>query len=97
MPELSRLPRPVTQAWDWQLRAACRGIDSALFFHPANERGASRESREAQAKQVCARCPVVAQCREHAVSVEESFGTWGGLSEVELRALITQRRRELRR
>ena len=97
MSNVSRLPRPVAETWDWQLRAACRGQDSAVFFHPGNERRCHREERESQAKRVCARCPVLDRCREHALSVEESFGIWGGLTEVELRSLITQRRRAGRR
>lgn len=97
MSDLSRLPRPVAETWDWQLHAACRGQDSAVFFHPRNERGDHREERETRAKELCARCPVLDRCREHALSVEEAFGIWGGLTEVELRTLIMQRRRAGRR
>jgi len=89
MPELSRLPEPVTTSWDWQLRGLCRGMDSALFFHTPNERGSAREQREARAKAVCARCPVVTECRNHALTVEETYGIWGGLGESELRRLIS--------
>ncbi|RKT54065.1 WhiB family transcriptional regulator [Saccharothrix australiensis] len=89
MPELSRLPQPVADSWDWQLKGLCRGMDSALFFHTPNERGAAREHREARAKAVCARCPVVTECRDHALAVEETYGIWGGLGESELRRLIS--------
>ncbi len=34
MADTHRLPAPVTDVWDWQLRGACRGMDSVLFFHP---------------------------------------------------------------
>ncbi|GAA0207396.1 WhiB family transcriptional regulator [Saccharothrix mutabilis subsp. mutabilis] len=94
MPELSRLPQPVAESWDWQLQGLCRGMDSALFFHTHNERGAAREHREAQAKAVCARCPVVAECRAHALAVEETYGVWGGLGESELRRLIARNHRK---
>lgn len=93
MPELSRLPQPTTESWDWQLRGLCRGMDSALFFHTPNERGPARREREARAKQVCARCPVLARCREHALAVEETHGIWGGLGESELRRLIARQHR----
>ncbi|WHT16261.1 WhiB family transcriptional regulator [Crossiella sp. CA-258035] len=93
MPELSRLPKPVVEEWDWQLRAACRGRDVALFFHPFNARGVSRKAREEAAKAVCASCPVVPECRRHALETEEVFGVWGGLGENELRELITRQRR----
>lgn len=89
MPELSRLPQPVAESWNWQLRGLCRGMDSALFFHTVNERGSARRDREARAKEVCARCPVVRECREHALAVEETYGIWGGLGESELRRLIS--------
>jgi WhiB family transcriptional regulator, redox-sensing transcriptional regulator len=94
MPELSRLPKPVTDEWDWQLSGLCRGMDSAYFFHTPNERGAAREQREAAAKAICRRCPVMEKCRSHALEVQETFGIWGGLGESELRALLSRRPRE---
>ena len=39
MANLTRLPGPNADLWDWQLEAACRGIDSDVFFHPDRERG----------------------------------------------------------
>ncbi len=36
--------------------------------------------REQKAKDVCGRCPVLAQCRSHALSVNEPYGVWGGMS-----------------
>ena len=44
------------------------------------------EQRELRAKLVCAGCPVLEMCREHALSVGEPYGVWGGLSETERRA-----------
>ena len=79
MADIRRLPIPVTDIWEWQLQAACRGMDSEVFFHPERERGTHRREREAQAKQVCQRCPVIEQCRRHALAVEEPYGVWGGL------------------
>jgi hypothetical protein len=37
-----RLPAPVAEIWDWQLRGVCRGLDGNLFFHPDHERGPVR-------------------------------------------------------
>ena len=63
MADLTRLPGPNTDLWDWQLRSACRHADPDLFFHPEGERGPARESRDRAAKLVCATCPVLASCR----------------------------------
>lgn len=86
MAEISRLPGPNAQLWEWQLRGACRSVSSDLFFHPEGERGPSRRNRELAAKKVCARCPVIAQCRTHALAVREPYGVWGGMSEDEREA-----------
>jgi WhiB family redox-sensing transcriptional regulator len=84
-----RLPGPNADLWDWQLLGACRGMASSYFFHPEGERGPARARREAKAKAICLECPVLANCRAHALSVHEPYGIWGGLSETERTALPT--------
>jgi WhiB family transcriptional regulator, redox-sensing transcriptional regulator len=69
--------------WSWRLRAACRDVDSAIFFSPDGERGPKRAAREAHAKAICAGCPVIRQCATHAIWYGERYGVWGGLSERE--------------
>lgn len=81
MAEISRLPKPVAQVWEWQQSGACRGLPAEMFFHPDGERGPSRRKRENSAKAICASCPVIQQCRTHALAVQEPYGIWGGLSE----------------
>ncbi|GAA4474015.1 WhiB family transcriptional regulator [Rhodococcus olei] len=81
--QATALPAATTADWDWQLRARCRGMDSAMFFHPEGARGSSRTWRIRTAKAVCAQCPVMQVCRDHALSVPEQYGVWGGLSESE--------------
>ena len=93
MADVSRLPLPVTRIWDWQLRAACRDLDSAMFFHPANERGPAAAARDRAAKRVCAGCPVLASCRRHALSVREPYGVWGGLTVRERESILGRTRR----
>lgn len=83
MADTRRLPTPVTETWDWQIRAACRGLDSSFFFHPEKERGPAKADREERAKQICRQCPVIESCRRHALAVQEPYGIWGGLSEAE--------------
>jgi len=92
MADFSRLPGPNADLWDWQLVAACRGVDSSLFFHPEGERGAARSAREAAAKEVCMRCPVRAECATHALTVREPYGVWGGLTEDEREAMMGRSR-----
>jgi len=81
MADLTRLPGPNADLWDWQLHSACRHADPDLFFHPEGERGPARTNRDRAAKLVCASCPVLASCRAHALQVREPYGVWGGLSE----------------
>lgn len=86
MVDVHRLPRPVTENWEWQLRAACRAMDSAQFFHPDRERGGPRIDRDEAAKTVCRSCPVIVPCRRHALAAHEPYGVWGGMTEEERRA-----------
>ncbi|MFC1400588.1 MULTISPECIES: WhiB family transcriptional regulator [Streptacidiphilus] len=92
MADFSRLPGPNADLWDWQLSAACRGVDSSLFFHPEGERGAARSSREQSAKEVCSRCPVRTECATHALAVREPYGVWGGLTEDDREELLGRTR-----
>ncbi|HEX4725940.1 MAG TPA: WhiB family transcriptional regulator [Pseudonocardiaceae bacterium] len=88
MADIRRLPGPVAERWDWQLRGLCRQLDSSVFFTPERERGAIRTRREQHAKAVCARCPVLQQCREHALRAREPYGVWGGMTEHERKVTL---------
>ncbi len=90
---IGRLPNPTQDAWEWQFDAACRGMDSSLFFHPWGERGPARDKRIRRAKAICAECPVIDACRQHALQVQETYGVWGGLSEDERMTLLGRGRR----
>ena len=85
---MRRLPVPVTSIWDWQMRAACRNLDSAMFFHPENERGPAKANRDRRAKVICSACPVIESCRRHALAVHEPYGVWGGLTVTERDAVL---------
>lgn len=74
MADTRRLPPPVTEVWNWQLRGSCRDLDSSMFFHPDGARGPSRVAREVEAQTICATCPVLGACRRHALSVQEPYG-----------------------
>ncbi|MFD8085698.1 WhiB family transcriptional regulator [Kitasatospora sp. NPDC059722] len=77
----------------WHTGAACRRDEVGLFFAPSKEPTAARLSREDQAKRVCARCPVLLECREHALAQPEPYGVWGGLTAAERRVVLARRRR----
>ncbi len=67
-------------AWEWQLDAACAGLDTSLFYQADNERGASVRRREMKAKAICSRCPVIDDCLKAALRSNEPYGVWGGMS-----------------
>lgn len=77
--------KPTQHVWQWQYDGLCRTLSPELFFHPDKERDPARGARDDNAKQVCFQCPVMQQCRDHALSGGESYGVWGGMSEHELR------------
>ena len=95
MTDISRLPGPQSDLWEWQLQGACRGKDTELFFHPEGERGSARRRRAEAATAICGSCPVIDACREHSLAVREPYGVWGGLSEEERAAVIQQRLRKV--
>ena len=94
MAELSRLPVPVADVWEWQQKGACRDADPQLFFHPEGERGPARQKRDDAAVKVCGACPVMDQCRSHGLSVREPYGVWGGLTEDDREAMYLAERKE---
>jgi WhiB family transcriptional regulator, redox-sensing transcriptional regulator len=75
----------------WQVRAACRGPQSVVFFPPSHfERKSDKLRREEQAKNICATCTVREPCLQYALRIREPHGIWGGLNEVERRDLMSQ-------
>lgn len=76
----------------WRALAACRDVDAEIFFNPDRDversEGADERRHAAQAKEICARCPVQRQCLNWAVVVGEPHGIWGGLTPGE-RARLT--------
>jgi WhiB family transcriptional regulator, redox-sensing transcriptional regulator len=82
----------VSQKDEWTLRALCRGNHAYLFFPPSTfERKDDRERREIKAKAICGVCPVQDPCSNHALSIREPFGIWGGMTEGERKSLAVAR------
>jgi WhiB family redox-sensing transcriptional regulator len=65
----------------WSEQASCKGY-SYLFYPKDAERPQARDRREQKAKTLCAICPVLDLCKEHA-SANAEFGIWGGENEEE--------------
>lgn len=63
--------RKFLDAEPWRKRAACRDMGPQLFFP-------RRGVPTVFAKEICATCPVKAECDAHADSFEEEYGVWGG-------------------
>ncbi|MET9605984.1 WhiB family transcriptional regulator [Streptomyces sp. NPDC006512] len=76
---------------NWRDEAACRWEDPDLFF-PVGSSGPALLQVE-EAKAVCHRCPVMAECLRWALEGGQDLGVCGGMSEEERR---TVRRREAR-
>ena len=76
---------------DWRHKAICRDEDPELFFPVGNSGPALAQI--AEAKIVCNRCPVTAECLAWALESGQDAGVWGGMSEDERRALKRRRAR----
>lgn len=68
------LPAPRVEQWQWQLRADCRRPEMVDTFD------SDEPSAMNAAKQICRGCPVLRQCRDHAVTANEPHGVWGALT-----------------
>lgn len=64
----------------WRREAACREMDTDVFFPLTDEEAGP-------ARAVCATCPVRAECLEFALASGQHDGVWGGLTETERRRL----------
>lgn len=62
----------------WHHHAACRATGNEPFFR-------TRGHTITAARQVCAGCPVQAECRAYATATHQRFGVWGGLRATDLR------------
>ncbi len=63
---------------EWQQNAACKGMDSKIFFPKIGRTDSARIARA-----VCGSCPVRKRCLEFANNNGIMYGMWGGLSVTE--------------
>lgn len=77
---------------DWRSAAACRGL-ADQYFDPwdADDRA---ERPNATAMQYCQRCPVRQECLIEAITNDEEYGVWGGLTRRQRKMLVRARKRK---
>jgi WhiB family redox-sensing transcriptional regulator len=68
----------------WQDRAGCRGVDRELFF--ADTKSDNDRARVAEARLICAACPVADECLRYALHTD-AYGVWGGTTRYERDAI----------
>lgn len=81
-------PLPLLSDWEWQERAACRGMNSSVFFSPPGEKGRARRTREERARRICGSCEVIEACAAMALDYKERYGVWGGMSAGERQGIL---------
>lgn len=70
-----------THAPDWMTEAVCAQVDPELFFP---EKGHYAHT----AKRICATCPVINECLNHALEIGyHATGIWGGTTPTERRTM----------
>jgi WhiB family redox-sensing transcriptional regulator len=74
---------------EWSDRAACLSAEPEQFFPVGGAAASGWET--AAAKQVCAGCSVLMECRDYALTTRQPFGVWGGLDEQERRDVLARR------
>ena len=78
---------PVCQdayGWGAASRLRVRDVASATTPDALFVRGAAQQN----AKIVCQKCPVIAECLADALDNRTEFGVWGGMTERERRAML---------
>ena len=73
----------------WAGDALCAEVGGDIHFPEKGE-------PTAPAKRVCMACEVRHECGEYAITRNERFGIWGGMSERQRREERSRRRREAR-
>jgi WhiB family transcriptional regulator, redox-sensing transcriptional regulator len=84
------LPQP------WEKQAVCQDTPIELWFGAERPFGDKRQQRTkgqtAQAKAICARCPVLDACRQWTLESRIPFGIVGGWTEAERREILYGKR-----
>lgn len=85
--EVSWTEDPLITPEPWMQDALCAQVGGDLHFPQKAE-----HAKAADAKRICAACPVREQCLAFALRTGERHGIWGGLTTHERRAIAGNRR-----
>lgn len=69
---------------DPEISGPCASVPTAVFYPEDGNYGPARE--------VCEGCPARMPCLEHALSVREPDGMWGGMDPPQRRRILRRRR-----
>lgn len=85
---LPTAPELTQKELGWRSKAACKGMDTNIFFP---ERGENLKVKKA--KEVCSRCPVQRECLDYSLQFSENgiVGIWGGMAGKDRRELTHQK------
>jgi WhiB family transcriptional regulator, redox-sensing transcriptional regulator len=82
--------KPIADNWEWQYEGSCNNVDPETFFLEPLTRGKNKRDKERAALAICKTCPVKQACLNHALSIPEVYGVWGGMTEDQRQVLIEQ-------
>jgi WhiB family redox-sensing transcriptional regulator len=72
---------PLLAPAGWEERSACDATTSELFFAVGHDwTSPANKARIAQAKAICAGCPVIAECKASAIARDDQWAIAGGLT-----------------
>lgn len=86
---------------EWRTRAACKGADPNSFFPPVGiededyktpQWAATYERSYAEARAICASCPVIQECGDWVERNPQPYGLWAGLTPQDRRRIRRNRR-----
>jgi WhiB family redox-sensing transcriptional regulator len=77
--------------FSWQEHAACRGVETDLFFLEEKQTGINQK-KLADARDMCNRCSVAEKCLDFALDNYIDFGIWAGTTPLQRKGLRRERR-----
>jgi WhiB family redox-sensing transcriptional regulator len=67
---------------DWAAEGKCRGEDPSIWYLD-DYKSVKGKKNAKLAKKICGSCPVRLKCLDYALTTNERYGIWGGLSPIE--------------